>query len=171
MGVAAAYKLLLDTYRIECNCVPGKYKGYPHMINVVEIDSKRAYVDVSRGLKEKAMPMIRYDYFLVSDSRIRDYFTPDEDFGCVDDDMSYFVKNKLVFKDSISLRKYLSSFNYQRTSGKIRVLYTGKAMDDDDLKKFMDEIILPRCGSEYKMYPTVTNGKIGNCKISKLEEE
>ena len=170
MGIAAAYKILLDTYRIEAACLPGMYDGIPHMINVLELSGTRALVDVTKGLKQKALPMIRYDYYLVSDERIRNYFIPEEDFGCTCDGLSYFSNKHLVFKDAGALRKYLSSFTYTKTSGDIRFLYAGKALHDDDLEKMIGEIVSPRCGTEYKIVGYVAEHGIGNCKMSKLEE-
>lgn len=170
MGIAAAYKLLLDTYRIEAACVPGVFDSSPHMINVVELNGERAFVDVSRGVTQKALPMIRYDYYLVSDARIRNYFTTEENFGCETDAYSYFTKNNLIFKDAVSLRKYLSSFSYSRLSGDVRFLYMGKALKDEDLEKMIEEVVSPRCGTEYKIVGYVAEHGIGNCKMNKLEE-
>ena len=59
MGVALAYKLLLDKYRVECTVAAGEYDGVPHMLNVVEADGKRAYVDITKGFEDEAMPMVR----------------------------------------------------------------------------------------------------------------
>ena len=169
MGIAAAYKLLLDTYRIEAACVAGEYEGYPHMLNVLEINSERVYVDVSRGLIEKALPMIRYDYYFVDEERIRKYFTPEEDFGCACKTMNYFFKNNLIFKDAVALRKYLSSFSYSNIKGDLRFFYKGSALDDEGLEKIIDEVVASRCGTEYKIVGYVAEHGIGNCKMNKLE--
>ena len=170
MGVAAAYKLLLDTYRIEATCSAGKYNGTPHMINVVELGGVRAFVDVSRGLKQKALPMIRYDYFLVNEERIKFYFTPEEEFGCVSDEMNFFARKKLEFKDGTSLRRYLSSFIYSKIKGELRFSYTSKVFDDDYLEKMVENIVASRCGTEYKIVGYLVENGIVNCKMSKLEE-
>lgn len=170
MGIASAYKLLLDIYRIEAACVPGTYASYPHMINVLEFNGVRTFVDVSRGLKVDSLPMVRYDYFCVNEERIRLYFAPNEDFECVSDRMSYFARNGIEFKDGASLRRYLSSFSYSRIKGDLRFLYSSNVFDDDDLEKMIDDIVSPRCGTEYKIVGYIAENGVGNCKMNKLEE-
>lgn len=170
MGVAMAYKLILDRYRVEAACVAGTYQGAPHMMNVVEIEGQRAFVDVSKGLKDKDMPMVRYDMFLMDDKQTKKYFTCNEEFGCDGTCLNYFAKNKLQFKDGFSLRRYLNSFSYQKTKGEIRFFYSGKSLDDTALGKVIGDICPNRCGTEYDFVGYVVENGVGNCMIKKHED-
>ena len=170
MGVAMAYKMLLDHYRVDAACVTGKYDKLPHMVNVVELDGTRFYVDITKGLTTKEMPMVRYDMFLVSTARIKKYFVPDEDFGCVEEKQDYFYRNHLIFQDAASLRKYLSSCSYQRVDGKFQFRYIGGKLDDDALEKMLGEILEPRCGTEYEISGYIVENSVGNCLMKKRED-
>lgn len=170
MGIAMAYKMLLDHYRVEVTCVTGTYDKLPHMVNVVELDGTRFYVDLTKGLKDKELPMVRYDMFLVSTERIKSYFIPDEDFECVEENQDYFYRNRLIFQDVSSLRRYLSSCSYRRVDGKFQFRYIGGKLDDDALEKMLGEILEPRCGTEYELSGYVVENGVGNCLMKKRED-
>ncbi len=170
MGIAMAYKMLLDHYRVEVACVKGMYGEVPHMVNVVELDGVRSYVDITKGLADPNMPMVRYDMFLVSSERIHTYFTPDEDFDCVDGEQDYFRRNRLLFGDASSLRRYLSSCSYRRVGGQFRFRYSGSKLDDDALQKMLGEILSERCGTEYEIVGYVVENGVGNCLMKKMED-
>lgn len=169
MGMVLAYKSLMDYYRVETTCAVGSANG-PHIVNVVEIEGSRAYVDLTKGLKDKELPMIRYDVFLMGEQQVKKYFTAEENFGCDRNDLHYFAKNKLYFKDGHSLRRYLNSCTYQKTNGEIRFYYGGKGFKDKDLGKLTGEIISQRCGTEYDFGGYIVEFGIGNCMIKKHED-
>ena len=170
MGVAQAYKLILDNYRVEATSVMGLYDNTSHMLNVVELEGDKYYVDVSRALVQENLPMVRYDCFLVGKDRIATYFVPNKDLGCVDNSRrTYFAKNYLEFKNGMDLRKYLTSFTYEKTNGDIRFFYKGNTFDNDDLEKITEDIISVRCGREYRIVGYSVNDGIGNCKITKRD--
>ena len=169
MGMSAAFKLVLDRYRVDAISVPGLYDDLPHMMNAVEIDGERYYVDVSKGLQSDNFKMTKYDYFLVGDEMISTYFVSDEQLGCVMSQNNYFLKNKLYFCEGHSLRKYLNSVSFKRCSGEIRFLYAGKGLDDDRLEKMIGDIFSVRCGNEYEIVGYVVENGAGNCLLRKKE--
>ncbi len=171
MGTAFAFKLLLDRYRVECAVVPGISEGVPHMMNAVEIDGVTSLVDLTRGLIQKDFPMIRYNYYLVSGERIKEYFEIDALFDreCLDGSDNFFTSNHLVFKEGFKLRRYLDSVSFNRVHGEIRFRYTGRGYDDDGIEKMMGGIMTPRCGSEYEMVGYISENGVGNCLIKKRE--
>lgn len=170
MGVAMAYKLLLDHYRVEVACIRGTYDDVPHMVNVVELDGARTYVDVTKGMMTPTMQMVRYDMFLVSSERIASYFTPDEEISCVEVEENYFQRHRLDFKDLFSLRRYLSSCSYRRVGGEFRFRYVGGRIDDDDLRRMLREILSARCGTEYEIADYSVENGVGNCLMKKVED-
>ena len=169
MGLAAAFKLVLDRYRVDVMSVDGTYDGLPHMLNAVEIDGERYYVDVSRGLQIDGFKMTKYDYFLVGDELISTYFTSNEQLGCVTSKNNYFVKNKLYFREGYPLRRYLNSVSFKRCSGEIRFMYAGKGLDDDRLQDMIDDIFSVRCGNEYEVVGYIVENGVGNCLLRKKE--
>jgi len=170
MGLSHAYKLILDSYRVEATSVTGLYDQIPHMMNVLELNGDRVYVDVSKGGKQEALPMIRYDAFLVGENRIRRYFEPNHDLNCLPySPYCYFSENGLEFKNGTQLRQYLGSFTYAKTNGDVRFLYSGNVFDDDDLEKMIGDIVCARCGSEYRVIGYVAQNGIANCKIAKRD--
>ena len=170
MGVSLAYKLLLDKYRVECAVVTGDYNGIPHMMNVVEADGKRAYVDVTKGFMDEQLPMVRYDVFMMGEKKVRKYFAPQQDFGCVDEDLHYFAKNGFWFKDGYALRRYLNSFTYEKTGGEVRFYYTGKGFDDRALGKLAGDILPRRCGTEFDYVGCIVEHGVGNAILKKHKE-
>lgn len=170
MGVSLAYKMILDHYRVEAAVATGTIDGGPHMLNVVETEGRRAFVDITRGFKEKDFPMVRYDAFMVNEERIKTYFEPNESFGCSGKQNEYFTKNGLCFKDGFSLRRYLNSFTFEKTKGQIRFLYEGKNVTDRQIGKMLGDIIPVRCGNEYELIGYLAENGVGNCMIKKREE-
>lgn len=170
MGVALAYKMILDHYRVETAVATGQVDDVPHMLNVVEIDGKRSFVDITRGFWDEEFPMNRYDVFMVNENRIKKYFEADVQFHCNGVDHEYFYRNKLCFKDSYSLQRYLNSVIYQNTGGEIRFLYTGKALTDRRIGNVIADILPCRCGTEYELGGYLVQYGVGNCLMKKIEE-
>lgn len=169
MGVAMAYKLLMDELGVGTTCVSGKVGGVNHMMNVVEIDGKCGFCDITRGKKIENLPMIRYDYFLVSEKRIRDYFTPDTAFECETEKLSYFHRNCLDFKSINSLRKYLNSFTYQATGGMLRCKFSNMGDVTKEVDELVHQIIVKRVGREYMITGYDMHNGVLNCLIERRE--
>lgn len=165
-GFSMAYRLVLTHYGLDVTCVLGKVGGCPHMLNAVTVGDRRVYVDITRGLVCDALPLVRYDMFLMPASRAT-YFVPDEDLGCDATDLHYFAREKLHFKDLFALRRYLNSYIYQATDGEIRFFYTGHGMNDDKLHDMAGEILAARCGNEYRMGNAIVDGGIGTFQMLK----
>jgi len=138
----------------------------PHMLNAVSIGDRRAYVDITRGLSCEALPLVRYDVFLMPASRAS-YFTADAELDCTATDINYFAREKLHFRDLYALRRYLSSYIYTATGGAVRFFYSGKGMDDDRLHKLVGEMLAYRCGNEYQMGNAIVDGGIGTFQMLK----
>jgi len=169
MGVAMAYKLLMDELKIGTACVSGKVGEVNHMMNVVEIDGKCGFCDVTRGKKIENLPMIRYDYFLVSEKRICDYFSPDTAFSCETDELSYFHRNRLDFKSINSLRKYLNSFTYQATGGMLRCKFSNMGDVRKEVEELVHQIVIKRAGREYMITGYALHNGVLNCLIERRE--
>lgn len=165
-GFSMAYSLLLTHYGLDVTCVMGSVGDGPHMLNAVSIGDKRAFVDITRGLVHEALPLVRYDMFLMPASRAS-YFTPDTDLDCTATDISFFAREKLQFRDLFALRRYLSSYIYTATDGAIRFFYSGRGMNDDKLHGMAGELLAYRCGNEYRMGNAIVDHGIGTFQMLK----
>ena len=135
------------------------------MITAVEIDGKFAYVDLTRA-KADNFDMIFYDYFLVDNEIIADYFIPDVSLECAKE-LNYFVKNKVQFKTLAPLRNYLFSYIYDSTHGEIRFSYRGKEVDDKYLEKIILNTIGAHLGDEFEFVGRIISKGFANCMIKK----
>lgn len=172
LGLALAYKLLLNRLGIEASCVAATLRtdcngDVPHTLNVVEVEGRRAFVDLTQGFPAPNLPMIRYDSFLVSRSVVEGYCTPRGNWDCENDDDNFFAKNHVRFDTLHALRNYLYGVSYHATDGKIRFQYLGQARDDY-LEKMFGNIISDRCGNEYQIVGFYIQNGIGNCCITRL---
>lgn len=167
MGLAMAYKLILDEFSIECACVPGTYNGTPHMINIVKCDNQVGFVDVSEGLVYDELKMIRYHSFLMTKEVALKYFTFEEDFSADSHIRNYFVRNKLLFKNLKDLRRYLENYIFISTNGEIRFFYDSKAVSDEYLQKVLGKAIEDHLGHLYTIKDYYVANGFGNCLIEK----
>jgi len=145
-GISKLFNMLCDRFGIECVCIEAKMNDQnqsPHMLNAVEIDGQRAFVDVTNGLAvmHGEHPMVRYEYFAVSHSTISKRFTVEGDFGCDSDELSYYVRNNLVFYRTNDFIKFLAAYTSPKNAGEIRCLVHSGAVDDCRLRRMADEII------------------------------
>ena len=127
-------------------------------------------MDVTKGFEDAAFPMVRYDVFMMGEQKVRKYFTPQEEVGCVDENINYFSKNGFQFSDGYALRRYLNSFSYEKTGGKVRFYYVGKGLDDRALGKLAGDILPRRCGTEFDYVGCIVEHGVGNAMIKKHEE-
>ena len=164
-GFSKLFKILCDRFRIECAVAEAKSNGAAenaqcdHMINVVEINGVRAFIDLTNCLKSTGTPVIRYDYFLVSQRIINKSFTVPENFGCEDETLNYFVRNNLRFTTMGELRQYLTSYSVKRNGGEVRCFYDAEDVDDEKLRDVFQELNGSHSEERYVMPGTmVKNG-------------
>lgn len=81
-GYSKAFMYMAQSMGYECVCVAGVSGGGPHMWNMVRIGSLWYHVDVTwDDPVSNSGPMLRYDYFMVSDGTIRADHTIDNPFA------------------------------------------------------------------------------------------
>ena len=139
-GIAKLFKILCDGFGLQC-AVADAYSGTvisegrspDHMLNVVEADGRRAFVDVTTGLSEGRM--VRYDSFMVSYAQLNRTFSVPVDFGCDHADMDWFSRRGLVFDDLGKLRRYITE--HIAEDRELRLRYDGGIPDDE-----LNEIVL-----------------------------
>lgn len=72
-GYSKAFSYLCQSVGIECICISGIGNGGGHMWNMVKIDGKWYHADVTWDdpISWDGRPILRYDYFLISESAIK----------------------------------------------------------------------------------------------------
>lgn len=72
-GYSKAFSYLCQSVGIECVLVSGTGNGGGHMWNMVKVDGKWYHIDVTWDdpISTSGKPVLRYDYFLISDAQIR----------------------------------------------------------------------------------------------------
>lgn len=71
-GYSKAFMYLAQAAGIPTICVSGSANGGGHMWNMVKLDGQWYHVDVTWDDPVSSVPVLRYDYFLISDSTIRE---------------------------------------------------------------------------------------------------
>lgn len=73
-GYSKAFAYLCQSVGIECLLVSGTADGGGHMWNMVKVDGKWYHMDVTWDdpLTTSGKPMLRYDYFLISEAKIKE---------------------------------------------------------------------------------------------------
>ena len=171
MGIAMAYKLLMDRLNVETACISGKVDSVNHMMNLVELDYQVTFCDVTCGMLNPNLPMVRYDYFLVPASYVEDYFESDIncDFTSETEKLHYFARKRLDFSSVRELRKYLNSFSYRSVKGELRCMYRKLGDIEDDIERMLSDIVVPRLGSEYSIYNYSLQNHVLNLVLEKRE--
>lgn len=164
-GIAKLYQILCDRFGLPCTCVQAKcllyYRNPPseiaddaqcdHLLNVVEIDGQQAFVDLTNGLVTEDIPLTVYDFFAVNyDVLKKSYLLRPRDlqrFNCNGESNLYFVKNKLVFSTLGGFRRYISNYISKFSRGQIRAYYDGGKVDDGELGRVFEEVVLAHCPS------------------------
>lgn len=152
-GISKLFKLLCESFGIECAVAEASTSDVPdggmpnHMLNVVEVDGSRSFVDVTSGLTE-SIPIIKYNYFLASSRVLGLDFRVSGEFGCTDESLSYYARNGLIFRSEEKLRRFLAS--YARIPGRrrLRFRYIGD-LSDDDLQTLISEVMDAHCSEGY----------------------
>ena len=141
-GIAKLFKILCNGFGLQC-AVAEAYMGSTipenhladHMLNVIELDGRRAFVDVTMGLSEGTM--VRYDSFMVSRARLGKMFSVEFDFDCENEDMDWFSRRGLAFDDFGKLRRYITE--HISDGRELRLRYDGD-ISDDELSEAVAEI-------------------------------
>ncbi len=151
-GISKLYKILCNRFGVECACVEAKSKnsdnndGVNHMLNAVEINGAKVFVDVSGGLVKKDIPVVNYDFFLCPARIIKkEYSIPEEFEECRDESVNYYVRNGLRFTRVEDLRRYLSAYTISSGNGEIRIHYDGKLLTDNELQDLFLYITNSHC--------------------------
>lgn len=173
-AVSKLFNMLCDSFGIQCLCVEaqtndGNKTG--HMLNVVEIDEKRYFVDVTTGLSSPEMPMVLYNYFMVDKQTISVPYIIMGEFECDHKDKSYFKNHKTAFRSLSELKRYLSSYIYSSTKGQIRCQYIGGGISDDDLRDIFEQVVSDKCTVGYRLCASaVLHGFISGLIVNSRED-
>lgn len=148
-GISKLFKILCDKLNLQCACVEviDKETHSPHMLNIVEIDGKCAFVDVTNGLKTKQFPAINYTLFLRSKRYMEQIYKFSDEFeDSENEDLSFYAQNKTIFSNMTDLRRYLCSYRIHNGDPVVRIQYNQENPIDNQLNKKIkdtcDEILL-----------------------------
>ena len=163
-GIAKLFKILCNSFGIECACVQAfsrRARGDEpdHMLNAVEIDGKRYYVDATRGLMHESVPVVRYDFFMCSaETLAREFETLNGPEDCTDDSINYYARKGVQFSSVNAMRKYLCAYVSSFENGEIKLRYDGKDMSDAQLQAFCLEVMEGHCESGKQVVLIAENG-------------
>lgn len=164
-GISRLYKILCNRFGIECACVEAQTKNTQtgdeadHMLNVVEVNGSKVFVDATKGLMHKDVPVVRYDFFMCP-SRIvaKELTIVDGPEDCDDDTINFYVRNGLRFKTINGLRRYLCAYVSSFENSEIKVQYDGENMSDSDLQTLCLNIMEAHCEEGKQIKLIVENG-------------
>lgn len=153
MGIAKAFKVLCDYFGLPCICVEArdKERNVEHLLNMVQIDGKSAFVDATFGLAREEHPMYNYDIFLATREVVDKYYNLTYDFECDGEELSYHARNGLIFDNVSDLRSYLEAYNAELNDNAVRARYVGDLMDDNELEDFAIEILNYHLSSKHRL--------------------
>lgn len=181
MGIAKLYKILCDHFEVECACLCAKAKQFhdhggedeiEHMLNVVELDRiHRGYVDVTYGLIDENIPLVKYNCFVESERVAETLYTLETKFECYEETNSYLSKKSLIFFSAFELRSYLEGYSYESTNGEIRFRYEGKYLEDSDIESLLQSTIKKHCTRNKHMPYTFVDHGYGCGLISENSED
>lgn len=131
-GYASAMQYLMDQLDIPCVIVTGMAKGGPHAWNLVQLDGKWYYVDVTWGNskyhddQENDVKYVEYDYLNITTEEMLKDHTPQVKFElpvCEALDHNYFVKEKKYFTsmDEASIARLGKIFQRAYEKGKSNI--------------------------------------------------
>lgn len=146
-GISKAFAIICEYFNIKCTCVPAVIKENPsvnHIMNVVEIDGEKYYVDVTLGLKDETLNVINYAFFLMPQAIADKIYNFSIKFDCHSFKNNYFIVNKNFFSTVVDLRRYLQGYKYFSTQGVVRFYYNGTE-NDCKIRKLLTDIIQLHC--------------------------
>lgn len=81
-GYSRAFEYLCQSVGIECVCISGEGNGGGHMWNMVKVDGEWYHIDVTWDdpITTTGEQVLRYNYFLVSDAKIKENHTISNNF-------------------------------------------------------------------------------------------
>lgn len=164
-GISKLFKIFCDRFGLECAVLEAKTKDLSgntecnHMMNVVEVDGIRAFVDVTNCLVMPEVPFVRYDSFLMSERVMNKSFFIPEDFQCVDENVNYYTRNGLRFTALSGFRQFLASYTLRKNEGKIQCHYDGENLTDEQLEDIFFELNNSHAEEGKQMqYASIKNG-------------
>lgn len=160
-GIAKLFKILCDLFGVPCACaeaVSTDGTNTPHLLNVVEIDGQRSFVDLTNGLMSDDFPVIRYEFFLMPARIYSRSFDVTGEFECTAEHLHYYARNGLRFTDLGAMRRYLCAYTTTTSDGAARCFYDGEPMSDEKLKDFFDEILSRHNRVGFRVATIVQNG-------------
>lgn len=164
-GISKLFKIFCDRFGIECALVEAKTKDLSdgsecnHMMNVVEVDGVRSFIDITNCLVMPEVPFVRYDSFLMSKRIMDKSFVITEDFQCVDEDVNFYSRNGLRFTLLSEFRHYLTSYTVRNNDGKIRCHYDGVGLTDEKIEEIFFELNNSHAEEGWRMrYASIKNG-------------
>lgn len=91
-GYSKAFTYLCQSVGIECFCVTGTGNGGAHMWNMVKIDGTWYHADVTWDdpISWDGRPILKYDYFLISEGKIKQDHTIENNFKRPSAPYSYY---------------------------------------------------------------------------------
>lgn len=180
-GIAKLFQILCERFSLSCACVQARTLNgkrevseitdatqCDHLLNVVEVDGRQAFVDVTNGLPTESIPFTRYDYFMVNydvlkkvmllrpcDLRI---------FNCIGPRNLYYERNKLDFTSVGKLSRFLAGYISKFGRGQIRFAFSG-TLGDDKLTKLCNDILSAHCPPLKQISGTQCSNGFCNCAI------
>ncbi len=144
MGIAAAAKLLLNSYGVSNALVGGVGPGNSaHMWNVVEIGGERYNLDITSDLPLPNFNFVRYNGCLLPDRIYSRTFVADTQLGCNGMKDSYFVRNRAYCRDLQGVVDFLEQVNFSKPRGTICFLYEG-GLSEDYINAYVSKIFSAR---------------------------
>lgn len=175
-GISKLFQILCARFNVQCAYVEAVIKkgNEPHALNIVEIDGKRAFVDVTWGLAGKDH-YVKYDMFLRSRRYVEQFFELSEDFGaCDDESLSFYAHNKTNFSNMIDLKRYLCSYRIYTNGSAVYVQYNSETPIDDKLdkkvKEICDETLFDHCVDGKTIHSTCEFGTYTGIIIDSEED-
>lgn len=148
-GVSRLFMLLARAFGIQCTVAAARRErdvSDTHMMNVVEIGGKRAFLDVTNGLRSSgALPVIKYHLFLMPQRIVEKFYSVGVDFGCTDEDLNFYKRNGLWFDDAEVLRRYLAAYTQRSLNRELHVYFDGTDPDEGHIRDLCMEVANDHC--------------------------
>lgn len=146
-GIAKTFKFLLNALDIKCVVVKGKAtddlsgnvsSDTLHAWNMVKIDEKPYYVDLTWDINLSDKNIIRHDYFNLTDKDIAIDHSVDKSLpSCKTYDDNYFYKNGLVVTKKADLRQIIANKVRKGENSIEFKISDGVFENDSDIEKYM----------------------------------
>ena len=157
-GLCQLFKYLLNMYGVEAVSIVGYFKRnnevttQGHSVVLVEIDGECAFVDIASGMRNGSkLNVTFYDYFLVSEEKIREVFEPmfDDYQFTTTENLSYFYQNNLIFKNVNEICSFLNKIIIYKKENVVYFDYIGEVASKKHLEKIVNDIVSSKKGYQY----------------------